>query len=248
MNRVVQLNYQENAIASVIMEDREYRNTFSLRLIEGLLEAFERIRAEGKAKVVVVHGYDNYFCCGGTKEELIGILEGKVQFTDMNFHDILLRCDVPVIAAMQGHALGGGFVLGCYADAVILGEEPIYSTNFMKYGFTPGFGATYIIPRRFGEYLAAEMLFSARSYHGGELRDRGAGVKVTKKESVIVAAMQLAREIADKPRASLIELKRCLTAQIRAELPSVVEREVAMHKITFGLPEVRDRIETLFGN
>jgi len=248
MNRVVQLNYQEDAIACVIMEDREYRNTFSLRLIEGLREAFERIRTDGQAKVVVVHGYDNYFCCGGTKEELIGILEGKVQFTDMNFHDIFLQCDVPVIAAMQGHALGGGFVLGCYADVVILGEEPIYSTNFMKYGFTPGFGATYIIPRRFGDYLGAEMLFSARSYHGGELRDRSAPVNVTKKEKVIVAAMHLARDMADKPRTSLIELKRRLTAEIREELPSVVQREVAMHRITFALPEVRDRIETLFGN
>jgi len=248
MNTVVHLNYKDDGIACVVMEDREYRNTFSLRLIEGLRDAFDRIRNDRRAKVVVIHGYDNYFCCGGTKEELIGILEGKVQFTDMNFHDLLLQCEVPVIAAMQGHALGGGFVLGCYADVVILGEEPIYSANFMKYGFTPGFGATYIIPRRFGEYLGGEMLFSARSYHGGELRDRGAPVNVTKKEGVVPVAMQLAKDMADKPRTALIELKQQLTAAIRQELPLAVEREVAMHKITFALPEVRERIDRLFGN
>lgn len=244
---VVRLAYEEDVIARVTMEDREARNTFSLRLISGLVQAFDQIRSDGRAKAVIVQGYENYFCCGGTKEELVGIQEGKVQFTDLAFHDLLLQCPVPVISAMHGHALGGGFVLGCYADFVILAEEMLYSTNFMKYGFTPGFGATYIIPRRFGDWLGNEMLFSARSYHGGDLRERGTAAKVVKKAEVLPTALQLARELADKPRTSLLELKQRLTATIRAELPGIVEREVAMHKITFAQPEVRHRIETLFG-
>jgi polyketide biosynthesis enoyl-CoA hydratase PksI len=60
--------------------------------------------------------------------------------------------------------------------------------------------------------------------------------------------MQLAKDMADKPRTALIELKQQLTAAIRQELPLAVEREVAMHKITFALPEVRERIDRLFGN
>jgi len=244
---VVRLAYEEDAIARVTMEDREARNTFSLRLIEGLVRAFAQIRDDARAKAVIVQGYDNYFCCGGTKDELVGIQEGKVQFTDLAFHDLLLQCPVPVIAAMQGHALGGGLVLGCYADFVILAEEMLYSTNFMKYGFTPGFGATCIIPRRFGDFLGAELLHTARSYHGGELRERGAPVRVVKKAEVLPAALQLARDLADKPRVSLVELKRRLTESIRAELPAAVAQEVAMHKITFAQPEVRRRIETLFG-
>jgi polyketide biosynthesis enoyl-CoA hydratase PksI len=245
---VVRLGYEEDVIARVTMEDREARNTFSLRLIDGLVHAFGQIRTEARAKVVIVQGYENYFCCGGTKDELVGIQEGKVQFTDLNFHDLLLQCPVPVIAAMQGHALGGGFVLGCYADFVILAEEMIYSTNFMKYGFTPGFGATYIIPRRFGDFLGTEMLFTARSYHGGDLRERGAPVKIVKKGEVLPAALQLARDLVDKPRVALLELKHRLAEPIRAELPGVVAKEVAMHKVTFAQPEVRQRIETLFGN
>lgn len=244
---VVHFSCGDDGIARVSMEDRDARNTFSLPLIDGLVNAFAELARDPRAKVVVLQGYENYFCCGGTKDELVGIQEGKVQFTDLNFHDLLLQCPMPVISAMQGHALGGGFVLGCYADFVILAEEMLYSTNFMKYGFTPGFGATYIIPRRFGDYLGAEMLFTARSYHGGELRERGAPVKVVKKGEVLPTALQLARELADKPRVSLLELKRRLAEPIRAELPGVVAKEVAMHKVTFAQPEVRERIETLFG-
>jgi polyketide biosynthesis enoyl-CoA hydratase PksI len=118
----------------VVLEEREYKNTFSKPLINGLMNTFEAIQQMADIKVVVVYGYDNYFCCGGTKEELIGILEEKLQFTDLNFYDLLLQSEVPVISAMQGHALGGGLVFGCYADIIVMGEECLYSANFMKYG------------------------------------------------------------------------------------------------------------------
>jgi len=247
MSEVVKL-FKEGRIGIVVLEEREYKNTFSKPLINGLMNTFEAIGRMADISVVVVHGYDNYFCCGGTKEELIDILEQKLQFTDLNFYDLLLRCEVPVISAMQGHALGGGLVFGCYADIIVMGEECLYSANFMKYGFTPGMGATYIIPNQFGKLLGTEMLLSAKNYYGRELRERGAPVKVVKKAEVIKTAMSMAKDLADKPVNSLKVLKKHLTRQIRSELPEVIARELEMHKITFAQPEVRQRIESLFGN
>ena len=133
-------------------------------------------------------------------------------------------------------------------DMLVMAEEAIYSANFMRYGFTPGMGATYILPLKFGEVLGAEMLFSANGYHGGELRERGAGARVVPRDKVVPTAMGLARELADKPRVALIELKKRLARPVREALPRVVEQELAMHKVTFAQPEVRERIETLFGN
>ena len=83
-----------------------------------------------------------------------------------------------MISAMQGHALGGGLAFGCFADIIVMGVECIYSANFMKYGFTPGMGATYIIPRKFGEVLGTEMLLTAKNYYGSELKERGASAKI----------------------------------------------------------------------
>ena len=174
------------------------------------MSVFEKISKDKEIKVVIVHGYDNYFCCGGTKEELLNIQSGKVQFTDLNFYDLLLRCEVPVIAAMQGHAIGGGLAFGSYADVIILAEECIYSTNFMKYGFTPGMGANLIIPIKFGDVLGREMLLSATSYYGKDLKERGVSVKVVKKQEVVPLAKTIALEFADKPRLSLTTLKKFL--------------------------------------
>jgi polyketide biosynthesis enoyl-CoA hydratase PksI len=248
MNEVVRLDYPESGIAKVILEDRESKNTFSHAIIEGLIKTFDAINHNKDVKVVVVHGYENYFCCGGTKEELLNIFSGKVTFADLHFYRLLLDCEVPAIAAMQGHAIGGGLAFGCYADLIVLAEECLYSTNFMKYGFTPGMGATYMVPKKFGKNIGHEMLYSAKNYHGGVLRDRGIPLPVVKKADVITIALSLAKELAEKPRTSLITLKQHLTQSIKQKLPKIIEQELAMHKITFAQPEVKERIESLFGN
>jgi polyketide biosynthesis enoyl-CoA hydratase PksI len=247
MSDAVRLMATPEGIAVVALEDRESSNTFSTAFIDGLMRAFERIRASNSLKAVVVHGYDSYFCCGGTREELVAIQEGQLEFAALPFYDILLQCELPVIAAMQGHAVGGGLVLGCYADMVVLAEESLYGAVFMKYGFTPGMGGTYIIPRQFGKLLGAEMLFTARNYYGHELRARGIPARVVKRAEVIPAAVAMARTLADKPRLALTELKKALAEPVRQALPRVVETELAMHRVTFAQPEVRARINARFG-
>ena len=244
----VALQTEEPGIARLIFQEREGSNTFTHAFTEGLRLRLEEIRGRNDLKVVVVHGYDSIFSAGGTQDELIGILEKRIQFTDLDFlYKGFLTCPIPVIAAMQGHAMGGGFVMGLWADFVILAEERLYSANFMKYGFTPGMGATMILRERLGSLLANEMMFTARSFHGGELASRGAPVRVAKKDQVIAEALVLARHLAEKPRVALMELKRAIAGRLLKQLPSVIEEELAMHEVTFAQAEVRSRILELFG-
>ncbi|MBN2532019.1 MAG: enoyl-CoA hydratase/isomerase family protein [Spirochaetales bacterium] len=255
MDNVVRL-YKDDAIAFVALEEKEYKNTFSFRFIDGIRSVFDTIANDSTLKVVIVHGYDNYFCCGGTKDELIGLHkgigkeegQGGVQFTDKRFHDIFLQCEIPVIAAMQGHALGGGLALGCFADIIILSEQCIYSANFMKYGFTPGMGATYIIPKKFGRQLGTEMLMSARNYYGKELKELGAPVRIVDKQNVMQLAVEIARNFVDKSLLSLKLLKNNLNADILNEIDNAIKKELEMHRLTFTQPEVLHKIEELFGN
>jgi polyketide biosynthesis enoyl-CoA hydratase PksI len=234
-------------IVQLTMQDREHKNTFSRRLIAALMDAFQVISKDTRYRVVILTGYDTYFCSGGTQEALTMLHEGKGKFSDGNLYSLPLECEIPVIAAMQGHGIGGGFVFGLFADFVVLSRESVYTTNFMKYGFTPGMGATHVVPQKLGISLAQEMLLSARNFRGEELARRGVPFPVVPRVEVLPYAQQLAQDIAEKPRDSLITLKSHLVRASREQLPAVIEQEIAMHELTFHQPEVKERIERLFG-
>ena len=243
----VHLQEVEPGIVQVTMQDRVHKNTFSKELLAGLAQSFQAIQTHSHYKVVILTGYESYFASGGTQEGLLAIYEGKAQFTAGNFYSLALDCKLPVIAAMQGHGIGGGFVLGLFADFIILSRESVYTTNFMKYGFTPGMGATYIVPKKLGISLAEELLLTAGSYRGAELEKRGLPFPVLPREKVVSHALELARQLAEKPRISLITLKEHLVAPLRKELPRVIEQELEMHNKTFHQEEVKERIISLFG-
>lgn len=247
MSDIVTLSSPADGITLVTMQDRVHKNTFTDALIAGLTDAFARIRADEGCRVVVLTGHDSYFSSGGTQEGLRDLCDGRFQFTDKDLYSLPLNCPVPVVAAMQGHGIGGGFVLGLFADFVVLARESIYTANFMKYGFTPGMGSTLVMPHKLGPVLAHEMMLGAATWRGDELQRRGVPFPVLPRAEVLPHALEQARQLAAMPRLSLVTLKDHLAAPLRTQLPAFIAKEVAMHELTFHRPEVRERIERFFG-
>lgn len=244
---VVELREIEPGILQVTMCDRAHGNAFTDALAAGLLQAFDSIADHRGAKTVILTGYDTYFATGGTRQGLLDLHEGRTRFADTNLYSLALDCPIPVIAAMQGHGIGGGLVMGLFADLVILSRESVYAANFMNFGFTPGMGATCIVPRKLGMALGGEMLFLAKNYRGEELKQRGAPLPVLPRAEVYPHALEMARSLAQKPRVSLIALKDLLAAPVRTQLPLTVQEELAMHGKTFHQEAVRENIERHFG-
>ncbi len=240
----VNLEIINDCIALVRMQDRKYKNGFSDQIITGLIAAFSKIKRNSSIKVVVLTGYDNVFSMGGTKNQLNDIAEQKSKFTDAPFlYRGLLETDIPVITAMQGHASGGGMLFGLYGDIILMAEEGVYSAVFTKYGFTPGMGATYILKERFGGNLANEMMFTAKSFTGAELKERGVSVLVKRSGEVLQEALKIAEMLSEKPLQTLRVLKMELAGRLLENLMEFIRREEQMHRITFTQPEVKDRIK-----
>lgn len=247
---VVTLEEVHAGVALVVMADHANKNTFTGEFAAGLAEAFGTAGADERYKVVVLTGYGNYFCSGGTRDALLDIQAGRSTFlttSGPNLYTLPLDCPVPVISAMQGHAIGGGLTMGLFADFVILAKESIYTANFMKYGFTPGFGSTYVVPAKLGQPLAVDMLLSARTFRGADLAARGVPFEVYPRKDVLDKALDLARDLAEKPRRSLVTLKDRLVGELRERLPAVIEKELSMHDVTFRQPEVKDLLMSRYG-
>ena len=146
--------------------------------------------------MVVLTGYDSYFASGGTKESLLAIQSGTAKFTDFKIFQLAMQCEVPVIAAMQGHGIGAGWSLGMFADVVLFGEESHYVSPYMNYGFTPGAGSTLMVPTRLGQDLGRESLLTGHEYVGRELGARGIAQRVLPRDQVLAEAHALARRMA----------------------------------------------------
>lgn len=246
-NTAVLISSVEDGVVQITMQDVHASNGFSPDIVRGLVSAFERIAGDANVKAVILTGQGNYFSSGGTKEGLLSINQGVGSFTDIKLYEMALRCEVPVVAAMQGHAVGGGFVLGLFADLVVLGRECIYAANFMRYGFTPGMGGTLVLPHKLGDVLAQEMMLTGANYRGIDLQQRGAPFVILPKDQVLLHARMLARDLAEKPRQSLITLKRHLTRTLREALDEVIQQELEMHEMTFHGQDIRTIIERNFG-
>ncbi len=123
-------------IAVVRMQDRQNRNMFTPAILQGLMASFAEIERNEAIKAVLVTGCDNVFSMGGTRDELMTLSDQVRNFADLEFiFKGFLQCRVPVIAAIQGHASGGGLVFGLYADIVLMAEEALYSAVLYKVRF-----------------------------------------------------------------------------------------------------------------
>ncbi len=244
----VQVEVSEHGIAIVKMEDRKNRNMFSDDIHQGLIDAFTRINQTENVKCVIVTGYENVFCMGGTKEQLDNISRQTAKCSDTAFaYKGFLQCKVPVIAAIQGHAMGGGLVMGLFADIVVMSRESVYSINFTQFGFTPGVGATYILREKLGFNLANEMMYTAQSYTGADLENRGVGFKFTDSSSVLREAVKIAESVQKKPNITLTTLKAELAGRELKKVPQIVESEVRMHEHVFQNFDASANIDKYFG-
>ncbi|QDG75024.1 SDR family NAD(P)-dependent oxidoreductase [Labrenzia sp. PHM005] len=248
-SEVVQLHDMGGGVAQITMAERDAQNTFTPAFVTGVLEAFDKVESSAAFKVVVLTGYEAYFACGGTREGLLAIQNGQARFTDEQSYARPLRCPIPVIAAMQGHGIGAGWAMGLYCDLAIYSEESCYQSPYMLYGFTPGAGATTLFPARLGRQLANEILFTAQSFPGHILAQKGLTAPVLPREEVLPQAHALARSIAQNPRETLMARKSTQTAEFLHMLPRLFEAELALHESTFvGNSDVLEQISEHFAD
>ena len=234
-----------SSVALIRMQDHEGSNRICVALEQGLLEAMDYAVRQESVRVLVLEGLPDVFCAGGTAEDLAGYT-GRQSIDKWPFVRAPAECPLPVVAAVQGHAVGGGLLLALYADVILFSDRSSYAANFMSYGFTPCLGATYLLPAKLGNVLGTEMLLTGRPFRGKELAQRQNSVPVVPHDEVSPRSHGIARRIAHAPRRSLEILKKELADPARSLAEDALERELPGHLETFASTEVRQAVERLY--
>jgi polyketide biosynthesis enoyl-CoA hydratase PksI len=247
MKPAVDLEILNSGVAVISMQDTEQNNIFSDSLINGIISTIDRLEKEVKPPVAILKGIPNVFSGGADKETLLGLAEGKLLVKDLLISERLVNAEFPVIAAMEGHAIGGGLIMAVCCDIVIAAAESRYGTVFMNMGFTPGMGCTTLLQDMVGPYVANEMMFTGKRFKGSDLVQMGTNINyILPKEKVMPKAIDIAKQIAEKNKDSLYLLKYSLSARKKKLLIDARVQEDLMHRISFGFPSTKTTIKNFY--
>jgi len=243
----MKLSAEPSGISTLKMDDAQARNVFSSGFIAEFLEALDELERGQKTRVLILCGLPEVFCGGAEKQELLDLCEGKAAVRDLVIGERLLDLPFPVIAAMEGHAIGGGLAVGFCCDIVIAARESRYGAVFMSLGFTPGMGCTALLSELVGPFLASEMMFTGKRFRGSELEGRGTHINyILPRAEVMPKARDLAEQIAEKDIRSLALLRHALCVKKKKLLVGARHQEDLMHRISFSFPETRRTIQELY--
>src|SRR6266496_5802192 len=165
---------------------------------------------------------------------LASLVDGSIAPSDLLLSKAFLDLPVPTIAAMEGHAVGGGLALGLCADIVLIARESRYGCPFMNLGFTPGMGMTRLLEHVLSPAVAHEMLYTGEPFKGAHFEGRCGFNYILPRVEVRAKALDLAERIAEKPRVALATLKRVLSLPRRQAFESTRTVEALMHEVTFA--------------
>lgn len=239
----VEIRPLEDGLYQLALDDAAHGNRLTAEMIAGLIAALGTLQADPTVRAVIATGRRDVFCGGATREWLLRAANGPDRLAwlreEMRLIDALVNFPLPVVGALEGPAVGGGLLLALLlCDMLVVAEESRYGLHFTDMGFTPGMGATYLLPALTGYHVASEMLLGGKLYRGRELRGRGLFNEVVPVSDVWPVALDLARRVASKPRHVLEMLKETLATPRRAALPAALSRERLMMQICFDDPEV----------
>lgn len=237
-NALIQLSIDSNSIAYLKMQDVAGKNALSAPFIEELMPILEELKNNPAIKVVLMSGTPDIFCSGADMETLIKLCKREIKPVDIILSKMILDIPVPVIAAMEGHAIGGGLAIGACADIALLGEESRYGCSFMNMGFTPGMGITKLLEHFMSPAMAQEMQYTGNFYKGKDLIGKTNLNYILPKAEVQEKAESLALAIAEKPRKALTVLKRYQSMERRKLFEETYSIETMMHELTFNEEEI----------
>ena len=231
----------ERAGSSLVLTiDRpEVRNAIDQALAESLGQAVTEAGKDPELRAVVLTGGGSeVFVAGGDLKEFVGLepdVRGAEHIIEMGLALAAIEsCPLPVIAALQGDAFGGGAELVVLCDLCVMEEHAGIQFRHGKMGLTPAWGGTSRLIERLGVGRAADLLLTARRVSAAEALGMGLAHRVAGRGAGLATALELAGEIAVSARSSVAALKASLTRARLARRADALEREREVFKQAWG--------------
>lgn len=240
----------DSGVVTLTLDDPATRNAISgLPMVEALLAALAEAEADPKARVILLTGAGPAFSAGGNIKAMgegQGLVDAVPAMTRRNYRTGIQRLPVafealelPVIAAVNGPAVGAGCDLALMADIRIAGQSAKFAESFVRLGIVPGDGGAWLLPRVVGFAKASEMALTGDTVEADEALKIGLVSHVVPDDALLDTATGVARRIAANPPDAVRMTKRLLRQAAGQSLTSFLEVSAAMQAIAHHTDDYR---------
>lgn len=247
---------REGGIVTLTLNRPELRNPISdPDMLEMVIAALQRLDADRATRVIILTGAGSAFSSGGNLKSMGttgGLNDPLPAQTRMNYKYGIQRLpllieamEVPVVAAVNGPAIGAGLDLALMCDVRIAAQSARFAESFVKVGIVPGDGGAWFLPRVVGFTKACEMALTGDPIDAGEALACGLVSKVVPDAELMEEAVRMARRIAANP-AHVVRMTRRLLRQGRnASLDALLEASAAMQALAHATADHAEAVAAL---
>ena len=237
-----QLDVQIHGHVALLVFANPPHNYATVGLLRAVADALHRLDSDPEIRAIVLASAGKPFCAGADFVSGEGF-GGESDDPLREFYDNAIRIFAghkPIVAAVQGAAIGAGLGLAVAADFRVASPEARFSANFVKLGFHPGFGLTHTLPRTIGHQRAAEMFLTGARYKPDEVADWGLIDRMADADNLREAALAFAAGIAENAPLSLLATRATLRAELVDQVTATLVHE---HREQMKLKDTRDHAE-----
>jgi enoyl-CoA hydratase len=231
-------------VVTVEFSRPEALNAMNTAMGEDLLRCFEALHWDKATRVVVLTGSGTKaFCVGGDLKERQGMSDDVWRAQHVIFEAAaarVLHCPVPVIAAVEGFAMGGGCELAVLSDLIVASESAVFAVPEVTRGIFPGIGGTQLLPRIIGAPMAKEMIFTGRRVDAREAKALGLVNHLVPRGQAKSKALEIATTIADNGPIAVRQAKKAINWGSETDLETAMALAIEAYNNTVT---TEDRLE-----
>jgi enoyl-CoA hydratase/carnithine racemase len=245
---------QDGDVVTVTLNQPETRNAFTdLDVVDALVGALDRLNGDHSVRAAILTGAGSVFSSGGNLKRMLDpeahLVDALPARTRTNYAAgiqrvplAFARIEVPIIAAVNGPAIGAGCDLACMCDIRIAGESAKFAESFVKVGIIPGDGGAWLLPRILGMSRAAEMALTGDTIDAQQALAWGLVSRVVPDGELMAAARSLAARITVNPPYAVRMTKRLMREGQSMSLESLLTLSGAMQSLAHATSDHREAI------
>ncbi|WP_174615873.1 enoyl-CoA hydratase/isomerase family protein [Virgibacillus ihumii] len=202
---------KEEGIGVIQLDRPDVSNALNRKMVDEIVGEMEVLDRDETVRVIVVKGHEKFFAAGADIEEMLEDSPLSLELLDpFAVWDRITLIKKPLIAAVNGFALGGGFELALHCDLIIAGEKAKFGFPEVKLGVMPGAGGTQFLTKAMGERKALEWIWLGESMSAAEAERFGVINRVVAPEMLEEETMRLAKQLANQAPISLRLIKEAV--------------------------------------